>query len=650
MSVPSVEVRAYFGCINPIRPERNALSGEAGSWRGNSHAALIAAAAIFLVNFLLLAASLSDYRVTIDSAYHVSIARQWGEHWIVPWDTINFGPGGRPNLQGPLFQAAIGNLGRMLGGSGADYVMANAIAALAQWAAALLTAAFFALQLGGVWAALFAASLLAGAAFASSSYAIGIPSGWLFILTGWAVWCFVHRRTVWAAILTSLAIYVHVAGFAMAPLAILIAAVLTRRWRELALAGLITATATAPYSIFVVRHAGWFTRAQGYPALLFDPLVDLLGVLGTLMILRRPREHAFMAAWLLGPLVWLTHDPARLILQWALPASVAAGLLLARAMARISRPRRALLFGWTMTAAATFFPLGIPALAPEITWDLGLRYPRGVDWTQSSRLAATIRRAGLMGRLVSGYQPALCPALAVFAPLSCEKGHWIEVQPVPDPADALGVADKIYVLPLPADDTVLAAMQRRRWVTAYGSVESNTVVSIAANPPAAEVAGAMVPIAIGEARWLGHHAVINTIAFDNWADVISSRAQAAREARLRAQRISAGRIELACLLYAGSIEQSHPARARRARWTAREFGVMASFLSDGLAIDYLSQSRLAAFKADLIRLGAQIPASDPGDRSAPVMGELHDAVANALDAHGGLFVERPRGNLLPWLK
>jgi hypothetical protein len=426
--------------------------------------------------------------------------------------------------------------------------------------------------------------------------------------------------------------------------------VLTRRWRELALAGLITAIATAPYSIFLVWHLRWFTRAQGYPALLFDPLLDLLGIFGTLMLLRRPRDHAFAAAWLLGPLVWLAHDPARLILQWALPASVAAGLLLARATARISQPRRALLFGWAITAAATFFPLGIPALAPEISWGLGLRYPRGLDWMQASRLAAIIHGAGLTGRLVSDYQPALCPALAAFAPLSCEKGHWIEVQPRPDPADAIGAAGKIYILPLPAGDPVLTAMERRRWIRAYGSVEANTVAAIAPNPPVNEVAAAVVPIVTRESEWLGRNAVNNTIAFNNWRDVISSRAQSAREARLRAQRASAGRIELACLLYADSIEHAHPAQARRVRWTAREYGVMASFLSDGFAIDYLTQSRLAAFRADLIKVARRIPAADPAGGSASLMAALHDAAVTALDAQGELFVERPKGNLFPWLK
>src|SRR5207302_10227197 len=104
---------------------------------------------LMLLHGGLLAASLSDYRVTIDSAYHVAMGRAYGEHGLVPWDHINFGPGGRPNLQGPLLHAAIGGLGRLLGGRGDDYVSANSILAVIQWFAAMGTVAFFSLMPGG---------------------------------------------------------------------------------------------------------------------------------------------------------------------------------------------------------------------------------------------------------------------------------------------------------------------------------------------------------------------------------------------------------------------------------------------------------------------------------------------------------------------
>jgi hypothetical protein len=75
--------------------------------------------------------------------------------------------------------------------------------AAVQWAAAMATAAFFALLLGGEWAMLFAAALLSGAGFAATSFAVGIPSGWLFILIPWAIHFFLRR-------------YVHIAGLVTA--------------------------------------------------------------------------------------------------------------------------------------------------------------------------------------------------------------------------------------------------------------------------------------------------------------------------------------------------------------------------------------------------------------------------------------------------
>ena len=148
--------------------------------------------AIFALHGLLLLITLPDCFVSIDSGYHVSLARWYGEHGVAWWDHINYGPGGRPNLQGPLLHMAIGYLDRLLGGDGMDYVRANAILALLRWAAAVFTVWFFARRYGGDWAALFAVALLSGALFASVSFAVGIPSGRIFIFSAWAAWCFVE--------------------------------------------------------------------------------------------------------------------------------------------------------------------------------------------------------------------------------------------------------------------------------------------------------------------------------------------------------------------------------------------------------------------------------------------------------------------------
>ena len=82
------------------------------------------------VNVLLLLISLPDYRVSIDSGYHISLARWYAAHGAAWWDHINFGPGGRPNLQGPAFHIAIAIVGRFLGGSADSFILANAILAI----------------------------------------------------------------------------------------------------------------------------------------------------------------------------------------------------------------------------------------------------------------------------------------------------------------------------------------------------------------------------------------------------------------------------------------------------------------------------------------------------------------------------------------
>ena len=82
------------------------------------------------VHLGLLLWTVNDHFVSIDSGYHVSLGRYYAEHLTAFWDHINYGPYGRPNLQGPLLHVGIGALGWLFGGSGDDYVLAVGHAAL----------------------------------------------------------------------------------------------------------------------------------------------------------------------------------------------------------------------------------------------------------------------------------------------------------------------------------------------------------------------------------------------------------------------------------------------------------------------------------------------------------------------------------------
>src|SRR5215469_5585177 len=202
-----------------------------------SRAARIVTWAIFGVNLALLLYSITDYRVSIDAGYHISLARWYAAHGSAWWDHINFGPGGRPNLQGPALHLAIAILGKILGGTADAFILANALLAVTQWSAAVLTTWYFAQRLGGDLAAMFAVALLSGTAYASGSFYVGIPSGWLFITIPWAIHFFLADQLIAATILTSLACYTHLGGFLTVPVGIGIAALLEHRWRALTIVG-----------------------------------------------------------------------------------------------------------------------------------------------------------------------------------------------------------------------------------------------------------------------------------------------------------------------------------------------------------------------------------------------------------------------------
>jgi hypothetical protein len=606
---------------------------------------------IVLVHFALLALSIPDYRVTIDSAYHVSMARIYSQHWLVPWDYLNFGPTGRPNLQGPLLYIVMAALGRMLGGNGNDFVLANAILSVTQWGAAVATVGFFACQLSGAWALLLAIALFSGAGFAATSFAVGIPSGWLFILTPWAIYFFMRGRVVLCALATTAAIYVHIGGSLTVPVGLAIAALLTGRWRTLFQVGVLTAILTAPYTLHVVSYLGWFSGVSSRSALLIDPMLDTLALIGAMRLFRSPRHNAFIVAWLCAPIAWLFQDMGRFILQSALAGSVAASLLIVDLLERIADVRRRTILAIGTAAIATLIPFGPPALGAEAAWDAGLRYPRAINWNRARLLEGYIERAGLDDHLVADYMPLLCPALAVFGPARCEKGDWVEVQPLHDPADDLLVGNKVYILPLARDDPALLAVEKRGWVTIHGATSQSVMVTFSRTRPALAPAAALSgQIMVDEARWLAANIINNAITLRGWHRIISQTAMRRFRCRLRSQRRHAGRIELAALIYAWTLEPVAPQQARRMRRAARGFGVIASFLGDDFALDFLSNSRIAKLKSSLrlLSLRASALEHDPMPTVA-LMESFEGVIKSALVTRGQTFAERPPEDSMPWL-
>ena len=89
--------------VTSRKPDESQVSADLVA---GSRAAWLATWLLIGVHLALRLAMIGDYPVSIDSGYHVSLARWYAEHGAAFWDHINFGPGGRPNLQGPALHIA----------------------------------------------------------------------------------------------------------------------------------------------------------------------------------------------------------------------------------------------------------------------------------------------------------------------------------------------------------------------------------------------------------------------------------------------------------------------------------------------------------------------------------------------------------------
>jgi hypothetical protein len=573
----------------PPHPARDPASGAGASRTEESRTARALLWGVVAVHLGLILLSLNDHFVSIDSGYHVSLGRYYAEHLTAFWDHINYGPYGRPNLQGPLFHVAIGALGWILGGSGDAYVLANTLLAVLQWVAAVFTVVFFSRRLGGDWAALFAVALFAGDYLASVSFSLGVPSGWIFVLTPWAVHAFLRENWLASALLTSAVIYVHLGGYATAPLGIFLAAVLTRRWRGLFLVGGLTTLFTAPYTLHFLTFRSWYIGETGHVATFASPLILALGLAGLSRVLFAPRRNLFLLVWALAPIAWLFQDYTRFLGQSTLVAVALGGIVLANVRHRWVGPRWRPRFAGALLILATAAPMSLPGLALRSTWAMGLRFPRMMEWDVARTLAGIIREEGLEDRLTYVYNHSFGPALAVFTPLTLEKGHWVEVQPRPDPVDWISAGEKTYVMPVPPADPVLRALEEAGLLRIHGGTPRSAVLTL---PRAADTEALGFPLSrlvAEESRWLADHARNNVL--EPVRDVLSREGIADRRAFLMGQRIHAGRVAVATLVLAYALEAHHPETAVTVRRCVRGFSSIAAFLSDEWSINFIDPQR-----------------------------------------------------------
>ena len=561
-------------------------------------------AAVLALHGGLLAAMLPDYFADNDWGYHVSLARQYGEHGAYFWDHLSWAPTGRPNLQGPLLHASAGLLGRMLGGQGDDYVLAFSVLAVLQWAAAMFTAVYFARRYGGDGAALLAGALLAGSVYSAAPFFVGVPSGWIFILTPWAIHYFLQDRYILSALFTSAVMYVHLGGAPVAPFGVLLAALLTRRWKGLLIAGAVTAVLTAPYTIHFLRHADWYTGRRGHVAGSVATLIYLLAAPGLVWLLRNLRENLFLLIWPVSGLAWLFQDGLRFFLQSTIAAAVIGGMFAWWMMERFTRAKTRATVAAGLVALATLFPLSIPSLPVELAWAVGRGFPRELDWKEARALAGALEQAKLNDRIVTSYYDSLSLAMAAYTPLRHQYGHWGEVRPAQDPARDVSAGSKVYVAAVPPDDGRLREWERRGLVRIHGGSARTSLLTLPAAAPLEQAAALASEALAEEATWLANHGVNNRMPpprmLLQWELIDDYRR------RMDLQRKHAGRMQVVLLVYAYALEATDPEVAAGVRSGARGWGSVANFIGDETAMDYLSEARFEQFRTNLREFAREV--------------------------------------------
>lgn len=590
----------------------------------------LATAAIVALHLALLAASLGDYRVSVDSAYHVALARQYGEHGAFWWDDIHYAPAHRPNLQGPAVHVAVGVLGRVLGGTGDDYVRANAIVALLGWIAAVATLWHFARREGGDRAALLAVAAFTGSAFASASFSVNLPSGWLFVITPWAIDAFLRGRLVAATLLTSLACYTHLGGFLTAPFGLVLAALPGRRFAALLRVGLGVTLLTSPYWIHFLRGLPWYVGRKGDSAWMIDPLLLAFWIAGLVAAVRARRT--FLVVWGLASLAWLLQDASRFLLQGTLAGAALGGVAIAGWLERARRPRVAAAATAALVLLATLFPLGPPALGAEALW-LVARFPRMLDWDELRRAASALPPDVDRGRIVQGYAVYVPSGLAAWRRIEAERGHWVEVQPQPDPAMDIPAGDKVYVLALPPDDETVKQLASRGWVDVHGGGAWMTVLTLRAAPALDDARANLAATLARDAQWIGEHCEHN--AMGDIVGLVLDPAALARRRVVRAEcRTRVARIQLALLETCHALQGSDPEHAKACRAGGRALGWMGAIVADEATLDFRTAATHDRMRADMLsvaRLAAtgDVPESELGATLDRYLGEVRGGLLPA---------------------
>lgn len=173
-------------------------------------------------------------------------------------------------------------------------------------------------------------------------------------------------------------------------------------------------------------------------------------------------------------------------------------------------------------------------------------------------------------------------------------------------------------------------MSQAGLVQIYGGTLDSSVIDLLKPAEPKTIVPVVLQILGDNADWLGDNAINNNMppARADLAKLGLKKGLDARRVKMDQQRFRAGRMEIACLVYAYAIERESPKIAGQVRNTARGFGEMASFISDGSPVGFIGDAQFELFKRNMLAFAAALKAAGSDPLDAPA---LHSATDKLFD-------------------
>ena len=302
--------------------------------------------------------------VNPDNAYHVLIAKMLAEKGFFLWDHIEFAPSGRPHLYPPLFHALVAILGKVLGGSPWTFVFANDLVSVGIYSLGLYVSWYVGRKLYHEMGGFMVFTITSGLLMPALSMAIGLPSTLVFIFTPLAALWFLEGKLLSSFIACTASFYSHTSGVVITPITLMLAGVLARKFRQALKILVLSLLVYSPWFLRMLMFLEWFKLPEADIPTKIEPALIVPAILGLVLVLRHPREHALQLGYLASLVPVIISYPGRASIQGCFALALLATLFFKRIFQKV--PKRHLRKVLTMFFLFFYvFPLSPSAIMLE---------------------------------------------------------------------------------------------------------------------------------------------------------------------------------------------------------------------------------------------------------------------------------------------